>query len=118
MTECSWNNLNFSISLVEKMSSNSVEIYLKAIEFLGKRGGLLGMNIIQPEYKLINFKSLLVILDTITYTLVTIYCMFEFAGDLERMVFCLVTYGFGIQVSFKSQMNLNINLSCIIPGKF
>lgn len=87
--------------LQQTMAIKSVEIYYEALDFLMKRAKLLGLNILDQHYKQVNILSMFVLLDAITYTLVTIYCVFEFSGDLEKLVFCLVTYGFAIQVRIK-----------------
>lgn len=80
------------------MAIKSVEIYEEALSYLNKRGKLIGLAIMEKNYEMINFITMVVLLDAITYTMVTIYCLIEFAGNLEKLVFCLVTYGFGIQV--------------------
>lgn len=68
-------------SLRFEMTFKSVEIYTEALDLMSKSG------------------SAATILNAISYTMVTIYCCIEFAEDLEKLVFCLVTYGFGVQVS-------------------
>lgn len=83
------------------MAIKSVEIYSEALNYLKKRGALLGIHFSYSNFKKINLMSMLVVLDAITYTLVTIICIFEFWQDMEQLVFCLVTYGFAIQVRGK-----------------
>lgn len=80
------------------MAIKSVDIYCSALDYLGKRGRLLGIDALRSDFNPFNFLSFVLILDAVTYTLVTIYCLFEFSRDLEALVFCLVTYGFGTQV--------------------
>jgi len=86
--------------------ARSIETYILALAYLGKRGALLGMNILSTGFQRINFMSLIVILDAVTYSMITIYCVVEFIHDLEKVVFCLVTYGFGIQVRSKSKQSI------------
>lgn len=81
------------------MALESVNIYNEALIYIRKRGALIGLDSCAADYKPLNFLLVLCVFDAITYTMVTIYCGFEFFGDLEKIVFCLVTYGFGIQVS-------------------
>lgn len=80
------------------MPVKSVETYLKTLTYLHRRGRFLGLDL-APDYKPLNFLSILFVFDAVSYTFVTIYCIIEFSHSLERLVFCLVTYGFGIQVS-------------------
>jgi hypothetical protein len=87
-------------TLLSNMTIKSVEIYSQALDYLGKRGKLVGMDFLSKDYKMLNFAAVITSLDAITYTMVTIYCLFEFFGDLEKFVFCLVTYGFAVQVRF------------------
>lgn len=86
----------FSVAM--KMAVRSVEIYSEALQFLRKRGALLGLDFFCSKYKFWNPLVVGIVLDVITYTLITVYCIIEFFGDLEKLVFCMVTYGFGIQV--------------------
>lgn len=80
------------------MAIRSLEIYSETLKYLEKRGALLGLNLLASNFKKINLMSTLVVFNALTYTLVTIICLFEFSQDLERLVFCLVTYGFAVQV--------------------
>jgi hypothetical protein len=82
------------------MAIKSVEVYSQALDLLGKHGRLVGLDVLAKEYEMINLKVLIFLLDAITYVMVTINCCFEFFDDMERLVFCLVTFGFGIQVRF------------------
>jgi hypothetical protein len=80
------------------MAINSVATYEKSLSFLSNFGLLIGMDIFSKDYKIINWRSVGVVLNIVTYSMVTIYCIVEFRNDLEKLVFCLVTYGFAIQV--------------------
>lgn len=85
------------------MAIQSVETLAEAFEFIRKRGKLLGVDLFDESYKPLNFITFIVILDIITYAMVTVYCVFEFIEDLEKLVFCLVTFGFGVQGIAKLQ---------------
>jgi hypothetical protein len=86
--------------LFSTMALKSVEIFAEAVSYANKRGKLVGIDIFSENYKT-SFMSMILLLDSITYSMVTIYCIFEFYDDLEKLVFCLVTYGFAIQVRNK-----------------
>lgn len=88
----------FILPLLIAMAAKSVEIYLQALAFVRKCGALLGVDSFALNYKPLNCLSFLLVFDAVTYTMVTVYCCFEFFGDLEKFIFCLVTYGFAIQV--------------------
>jgi hypothetical protein len=107
------------------MSSLSVENYKKSLKYLGKRGALLGINILAPGYKAISAFSIFTTLDLITSTMVAIYCVHEFMGDLEKLTFLQVTFGFAFQVSecgLRLLLCLPLLLSCVfissLPGCF
>jgi len=78
--------------------AGSIETYLQTLAYLGKRGALIGMDVLSPGFQRFNILILLVFFDIVTYSMITIYCVIEFIHDLEKVVFCLVTYGFAIQV--------------------
>jgi hypothetical protein len=80
------------------MPTKSVETYKEALIFLSKLGALIGFDLLSEDFTSLNRRIFAVIFDTVTYTMVTIYCIFEFTHDLEKLVFCLVTYGFATQV--------------------
>ena len=83
------------------MAVKSVEMYLEALSFIRKRGAMLGLDSFAVNYKPINLLSLMLALDTITFTMITVYlCCFEYFGDLEKLTFCFVMYGIGIQVRY------------------
>lgn len=86
------------------MALESVEIYADAVEYIMKRARMIGMGVLDRNFKIINFKSFLVVLDVIIYSMVTSYCCWEFSGNLEKSIFNLVTYGFGIQVKYSKQI--------------
>lgn len=92
------------------MAMKSVEIYSKALEFLGKMGKFVGLDLFDKNYKTVNLIAMTVAIDAIIYSLITAYCLRIFAGDLEKLVFCLVTYGFGVQVNFCQLIEKFINL--------
>jgi hypothetical protein len=80
------------------MAINSVATHEKSLNFLSIFGTLIGIGIFSKDYKVVNWRSVGVVLNIVTYSMVTIYCAVEFRNDLEKLVFCLVTYGFAIQV--------------------
>ena len=82
------------------MVARSVEIYLEALSFLRKRAALIGVDSFSSDYKSINLLSFTLVFNTVTFTMITIYSCFVFFDDLEKLIFCLVTYGFAIQVRF------------------
>ena len=63
-----------------------------------KRARLIGVGIFDKDFKFYNFLVVFLCTDLFIYTLVTIYCCFEFSYDLEKLIFNLVTYGFASQV--------------------
>jgi hypothetical protein len=91
------------------MARSSVEIYSEVMGSLMKIGRLVGFNILDESYNLINFLALVIVVDIITYSIVTVYSCFVFFGDLEKLVFCLVTYGFAIQVRINCDELLRSN---------
>ena len=80
------------------MATKSVELYNQALDYANNWGKLVGLNIFTLNYNRFNPLILLVVFDVITYTMTTVYCIFDFHNDLEKLVFCLVTYGFATQV--------------------
>lgn len=81
------------------MAVKSVEIYLEALSFIRKRGAVLGIDSFAENYKPMNVLSSFLFFDVVTFTMITVYlCFFEYFGDLEKLTFCFVTYGLGIQV--------------------
>jgi hypothetical protein len=80
------------------MAIDSVATHEKSLNFLSIFGFLIGMDVFSKDYKILNWRSVGVVFDIVTYSMVTIYCIVEFRNDLEKLVFCLVTYGFAIQV--------------------
>jgi len=78
--------------------AESIETYQQTLAYIRKRGALIGMDIFSPAFQPFNNFLLFVLFDVVTFSMVTVYCVFEFIHDLEKLVFCLVTYGFAIQV--------------------
>ena len=103
-------------SLCFEMALKSVEIYANAVEYIMKTARLIGLGIFDVNYKVINIMSLLLVFDMITYTMVTIYCCWNFSGDLEKSIFNLVTYGFAIQVVGSNSTILSIHFFKFIQG--
>jgi hypothetical protein len=98
-----------------KMARSSVEIYSEVLESIMKIGRLVGLNILDRSYNLINVLALVTVVDIITYSMVTVYSCFVFYGDLEKLIFCLVTYGFAIQV--RDQLMGFCDLSLVSTGR-
>lgn len=88
------------------MSSKSVETYKKSLVFLSKVGAIIGSDVLSEDFQLMNWRAAALFIDIITYTFVTIFCVSEFFDELEKLVFCLVTYGFATQVRLKQKYNL------------
>lgn len=80
------------------MAIKSVELYNQALDYANRWGKLVGLDIFTSNYDRFNLRVLLLMFDVVTYTMTTIYCIFDFYNDLEQLVFCLVTYGFATQV--------------------
>ncbi|CAO1420591.1 unnamed protein product [Diamesa hyperborea] len=85
------------------MAIKSVELYNQALDYANKWGKLVGLDIFTSKYDRFNLRVLLLMFDVVTYTMTTIYCIFDFYNDLEQLVFCLVTYGFATQGFAKIQ---------------
>jgi hypothetical protein len=83
---------------VATMPQSSVAIYSEALELAMKVGRFVGLNVLDEDYRPVNVMSMVIVLDLITFTMVTVYCCFEYYGNLEKIVFCIVNYGFVIQV--------------------
>lgn len=84
------------------MSSRSIDIYGQNIDYLRKVGRILGVDIFDKNYSQFNAKIINVITQIFFFTLTTIYCVFLFKDDFDKLTFCLVTYGFAIQVSYSN----------------
>ena len=80
------------------MATRSVDIYSQCLVFMIKIGRVSGMDILEENYNQFNFLILHVVFQCFSYTLTTIYCVFKFMNDFEKLAFCLVTYGYAIQV--------------------
>jgi len=78
--------------------TGSIETYLQTLAYVCRRGSLIGLDIFSPEFQRFNALILFVFFDIVAYSMITVYCVVEFIHDLEKVVFCLVTYGFAIQV--------------------
>ncbi|CAO1437120.1 unnamed protein product [Diamesa tonsa] len=85
------------------MAIKSVELYNQALDYTNRWGKLVGLDIFTTNYDRFNLRVLLLMFDVVTYTMTTIYCIFDFYNDLEQLVFCLVTYGFATQGFAKIQ---------------
>ena len=88
------------------MATRSVDIFSQCLDFIMKIGRVSGMDIFEENFNQFNLLILHVVFQCFSYTLTTIYCVFEFKNDLEKLAFCLVTYGFAIQVSNDTSNNL------------
>lgn len=104
------------------MSIKSVELFSTAVEFLMKFARKIGLGIFDQNYKVMNFWVIFLFVDLVIYTMVTIDCMIEFSGNLEKSVFCLVTYGFAVQVNLLNnsfnEVYLDIRFYLQFPGFF
>jgi hypothetical protein len=94
------------LSFSFEMAIKSLVIYEKSLSILAYFGALIGFDLFSKDYKALNWRAIGVVFDDVTYTMVTVYCIFEFRENLEKLVFCLVTYGFAIQVSIKNLFHL------------
>ena len=77
------------------MTTRSVDIFDQCLVCSRKKGRLVGADIFKQNYNFYNFLTLHLIFHCFSYTFVTIYCALEFKN---KLAFCLVTYGFGVQV--------------------
>ena len=90
-------------SLNVKMATKSVDIFCQCLLFFRSKGKVIGMDVLDENYNQYNGLAFHLIFQCFSYTLTTIYCVFEFKNDFEKLAFCLVTYGFAIQVSIDIQ---------------
>jgi hypothetical protein len=76
-------------------TSTFLEIFEECIKIYSKFGETLGVSILGP----FKFSPLIVLLtvDLTSYFFDTIYCLWIFRDDLEKFVFCLVTFSFLFQ---------------------
>ena len=86
------------------MAVKSVEMYLEALSFIRKRGAMLGLDSFAANYKPINLLAFMLVFEIISFMMVSGYSCVMFYDDMERVIFCLIAYGLGIQV--RNQMTL------------
>lgn len=80
------------------MSKQSVENFLQTVKYLGKVGKIVGVNILDEDFLLFNPKVIFYFFDFIFNSFVIIYDFVKHFDNLERLVLCVVAYGFGFQV--------------------
>lgn len=80
------------------MSKQSVENFLQTVKFLGKVGKFVGCNILDEDFLVFNPKAIFYFFDFLFNTSIIFYDFVKHFDDLERLVLCVVAYGFGIQV--------------------
>ena len=80
------------------MATRSEDIFGLCLDYVISKSRLVGVNIFEKNYKTLNPGALNLLIQCFCYLLVTIYCVFEFQNSFEKLVFCLVTFGFAIQV--------------------
>lgn len=89
----------------QKMSAKSVKDYCESVEDIMKIARFVGLNLLDKDYKRFNKMSLALVADILGFLIVSAYCIHEFIGNLEKLVFCSLFLGFSIQV--KIIVNLN-----------
>jgi hypothetical protein len=83
---------------VVTMPQRSIAIYSEALKLAMKLGKCVGLNVLDEDYRPVNVKTMFVYINLSVYSIITIFCCIEFYGNLDKFVFCIVFYGFAIQV--------------------
>lgn len=76
-------------------------MFLKTVDFGNSIARLLGCSIFEQNFSPINFWLIVMLIDLVTYLLISMQNIYAFREDFVRVVFVVVTLGMGFQSAVK-----------------
>lgn len=77
----------------------STQILNEITDSFNKKAKILGLDILTPDYTVLNVKFILLVTFMISYLLVSVYCFVIYSDNFVKLIFCGVTFGFLIKAA-------------------